>query len=392
MESAVRAPSATPASAGWTDLVAVALIAVVLCAAAVAYWFTSVASEPTAADRSAHAGKLISAMYDPPANSVENAIDKGDGQLFAGQATDPMVRRPEMVRGDKAEQAYRYQRPAYGWLGWIASGGRPNAVAWGLITVTVLATGLLVFAGARWFRNRTTDPRWALTMLLLPGVFVDLTWIGPEVLGTALVMLGLHRWLDVAHRPHVRERDLPVLAPADWMSVACFAAAGLCRETLLVVPFVLMMTSVLARRWRRALGAALSAAPYVVWVVVLRWRIGSWPQGSVDGRLSLVPFGGLVDAAGTWARGEYGSAALLLGLAVAAIALGRRSGLRAVIAANLALAATLGEPVWHRFPDFARVLLPLGALSLLVVIPALVARPGPVEPIGRTEPDAILRA
>lgn len=354
-----------------TDLVAVTLIALVLCGALVGAWFTSVVSEPTPEDLRS-TGRLISSMYDPPQDAMENAITTGDGQLFAGQATDPLVRRPEMVRGDRAEQAYRYQRPMYGWLGWIASGGRPGAVAWALVSVTVLASALLVLAGARWLLDRGTDPRWALTLLLLPGVFIDLTWIGPEVLGTALVVLGLHRWLAVGRRADPRERDLPVDARADWVAVACFAAAGLCRETLLLVPFVLMVTSALAGRWRRAIGAACSALPYVVWVVVLKVRIGAWPEGSVDGRLSLVPFGGLVDAVGTWARAEYAFAILLLGLAVAALALGRRSGLRAIIAANLALAATLGEPVWHRFPDFTRVLLPMGALSLLTVLPALV--------------------
>jgi hypothetical protein len=233
----------------------------------------------------------------------------------------------------------------------------------------------LVLAAARWFGDRATDPRWALTMLLLPGVFIDLTWIGPEVLGTALVVIGLHRWLDIAHRIEPHERDLPVATPPDWVAVTCFAAAGLCRETLLLVPFVLVITSAVSGRWRRAFGAAAAAVPYVLWVVFLRFRIGSWPQGSVDGRLSIVPFGGMVDALEGWARAEYAFAALLLCLAVAALLLGQGSGLRPVIAANLALAATLGEPVWNRFPDFTRVLLPLGALSLLVVVPSLVGRP-----------------
>jgi hypothetical protein len=384
------ARSAAPVRAGRSDVVAVALIALVLCGAAAAYWFTSVVSEPTRADRTEHAGELISSMYDPPESAIENAIDKGDGQLFAGQATDPLVRRPEMVRGDAAEQAYRYQRPAYGWLGWVASGGRPGAVAVGLIGVTVLSAALLVLVAARWFGDRATDPRWALLLLLLPGVAIDLTWIGPEVLGTALVVLGLHRWLDVAHRTDASERALPVVAPPDWVAIACFAAAGLCRETLLLVPFVLVLTSAVTGRWRRAFGAAGSAVPYVLWVAFLRFRIGSWPQGSVDGRLSLVPFGGLADAAGTWARAEVAFAVLLLGLAVVALARGRGSGLRPVIAANLALAATLGEPVWHRFPDFTRVLLPLGALSLLVVVPSLLGRPArssfadQVQPEGAT--------
>lgn len=386
MEPASRADEAATGTTRRTDLIAVSLIALAMCAALVGYWFTSVVSEPTAADRSDRAGPLISAMYDPPSNAVENGITKGDGQLFAGQATDPLVRRPEMVRGPESEQAYRYQRPVYGWLGWIASGGRPGAVAWGLITVTVLSSVLLVVAAARWLLDRGTDPRWALTMLLLPGVFIDLTWIGPEVLATALVVLGLYRWLDVAHRAEPRERDLPADAAPDWIAVACFAAAGLCRETVLLVPFVLMVTSALAGRWRRAVGAALAAAPYVVWVLFLKARIGAWPEGSVEGRLSVLPFGGMLDAVGTWARAEWAFAALLLVLAVAGLVLGRRSGLRALIGANLALAATLGEPVWHRFPDFTRVLLPLGALSLLAVIPALFARPA-AEPGEATPAD-----
>ena len=379
MEPAPPAASEGGEGSRRTDLVAVTLIALLLCAAVAGYWFTSVVSEPTAADRE-RAGPLISSMYDPPENAVEAGIVKGDGQLFAGQATDPLVRRPEMVRGAETEQAYRYQRPVYGWLGWVASGGRPGAVAWALITVTVLSAGLLALACARWMLDRGVDARWGLVSLLVPGVFVDLTWIGPEVLGTALTVLGLHRWFGVGRRRDAAERSLPASAPPDWVAVACFATAGLCRETLLLVPFVLVVSSALAGRWRRAVGVALSAAPYVLWVLFLRVRIGAWPEGSVEGRLSLVPFGGLIDASGAWKVSEYGFAALILGLAVLALVVGRTSGLRPVIAANLVLAATLGAPVWNRFPDFVRVLLPLGVLALLAVIPAVVRRqPAPVD-------------
>lgn len=371
MEPASAAPGeAIDASARRTDLIAVTLIALVLCSALAIYWFTSVVTPPTAADRT-RPGLLISSMYDPPENAIENGIVKGDGQLFAGQATDPLVRRPEMVRGPESEQAYRYQRPVYGWLGWVASGGQPGAVAVALIAVTILSATLLGFACARWLYDAGADPRWALAVLLLPGVVVDLTWIGPETLGAALVVLGLFRWLDVRDHPGTRERDRPASTPPDWVAVACFAAAGLCRETLLLVPFVLMVTAAGAGRWRRALGAALAAVPYVAWVLVLQVRIGAWPQGSVDGRLSVLPFGGMVDALDRWAAAEYGFALLVLGLAVAALVLGRRSGLRALIAVQLVLAATMGQAVWNRFPDFGRVLLPLGVLSLLALVPAL---------------------
>lgn len=383
-------PEAAPADRR-TDLVAVTVIALILCAAVAGYWFTSVVSAPTAADKTEDQGKLISSMYDPPETAIENGIVKGDGQLFAGQATDPAVRRPEMVRGSEAEQAYRYQRPAYGWLGWIASGGQPGNVAVALIGVTVASSVLLAFASARWLLDKGADPRWGLVVLLVPGVFVDLTWIGPEVLGVALTVLGLYRWFDVRRRTDPSERSLAPSAGPDWVAVACFAAAGLCRETLLLAPFVLMVTSAFAGRWRRAVGAALSAAPYVLWVLFLKVRIGAWPQGSVDGRLSVLPFGGLLDATSNWKAAEVVFAVLLVGLAVAALALGRRSGLRPLIAANLVLAATLGEPVWHRFPDFTRVLLPLGVLSLLAVIPALFAKAAtPAEAIAASAEDALV--
>ena len=107
MEPASAAPGeAIDASARRTDLIAVTLIALVLCSALAIFWFTSVVTPPTAADRT-RPGLLISSMYDPPENAIENGIVKGDGQLFAGQATDPLVRRPEVVRGAESDLLLR---------------------------------------------------------------------------------------------------------------------------------------------------------------------------------------------------------------------------------------------------------------------------------------------
>ncbi len=354
------------------DIAAVVVIAALICGALVAYWFTSVVSAPGPQDP-AEAGQLISSMYDPPTNAVENGLVKGDGQLFAGQATDPLVRRPEMVRGGESEQAYRYQRPMYGWLGWAASGGQRAAVAWALIVVTVISVvGLVAMAGV-WLAARGADPRWALATIAMPGVFVDLTWVGPEALGTALVLAGLFRWLRPNRPGDVDPAGIEGERP-DLVAVALFAAAGLCRETLLLVPFVLMVTALVRRRLPHAAAAAASAVPYLLWVAFLLVRIGALPKGSVGGRMSVVPFGGLLSEASGWGPGDLLFATVLLGLAVAALVLGRGSGLRPLVGAHLALAATLGAPVWHRFPDFGRVLLPLGMLSLLVVVPALAAR------------------
>jgi hypothetical protein len=354
------------------DVIATTVIAAVICAAIVAYWFGAVVTDPGPQDP-AEAGQLISSMYDPPESAVENALVKGDGQLFAGQATDPLADRPEMVRGGPNEQAYRYQRPLYGWLGWAASGGRPAAVAWALIAVTLASVVLLVHAAASWLDARGADPRWGLAIIAFPGTFVDLTWVGPEALGTALIVLGLHRWLR-PDRPGPVDPAGVAGARPDLIAVALFAAAGLSRETLLVVPFVLMVLAARRGRWHHAVAAAASAAPYLLWVAYLYVRIGALPKGSVSGRMSAVPLGGLVAEVGGWGAGDLAFAALMIGLAVAALVLGADSGLRPIIGAQLAMATLLGAPVWHRFPDYGRVLLPLSVLSLLAVVPAVAAR------------------
>lgn len=360
----------------------VVVLAAAMCMALSGYWFGVVSAQVQPGDD--EPGQLISSMYDPPSGPVERALVRGDGQLFAGQATDPLAHHTEMVRGGQAEEAYRYQRPLYGWLGWIASGGQRGAVAVALIVVTGLAVTALVGVIALWLAAKGADPRWALVVLAMPGVFVDLTWVGPEALGVALVLVGLQRWMRVAPGA-VPDRLVPA-GPVDWWAVALLAAAGLARETFLLVPFVLMVAALLRRRTRLAAAAAAAAVPYVAWVLYLRVVIGAWPRGSVGGRLSVVPFGGMVQAWGAWGGADWFFAAALLALAAVALAVGRTSGLRPLVAANLAMAATLGQPVWHRYADFGRVLLLMGVLSLVAVAvgrrvpaPAAAVEPGPAE-------------
>jgi hypothetical protein len=364
--------AAGAASAGRRDVVAVGLIATVLAAAAVAWWFGSVVAGPVPAQDPALEGRRLAAIYDPPDRAIEAAINKGDGQLFAALATDPAVRRPEQVRGSASEQAYRYQRMGYGWLGWAASGGQAEAVPWALVAVTVGSVGLLVTAAGTFLLDRGADPRLALLVAVQPAVFIDLTWIGPEVLGTTLVLAGLVAWTRRATRPPPSSGapgpvGLLGLGRTGAMALACFAAAGLLRETLLLVPAALVLFEAAHRRWRPAVGVALAAVPYVAWVLVLRAVIGAWPSGSVDGRLSLVPFGGMALAIDGWSTGDAVAAGLIFVPAAAAIVLTREVLLRLVLGAHLVLAATMGEAVWARWPDFTRVLLPLSTLAIVVV-------------------------
>lgn len=312
------------------------------------------------------AGRLIAAAYDPPESDVELYLNQGDGQIFAAQAMDPFLRNPDRLWGGPEEQAYRLQRPLYGWLGWVASAGRPDAVAWALVALTVVSTGVLA-AATGWAAVRLGGAAaLGLLVLVAPGVLADLLRCGPEVLGTALLAVGLGLWLGPRRRP--------------WAAIACFAVAGLARETLLLVPVVIVASEM----WDRRRGAGhpsdrggtaeskpwlpiVAVVPYVAWVLVLRATLGAWPRGSVEGRLSLVPGGGIVEAMGSWRPDEWLAVAVTVALALAALVLGRDRRLQHLVLAHVAMALVLGAPVWYRYLDFGRVLLPLTLVSVLAL-------------------------
>lgn len=317
-------------------------------------------------------GSFISARYDPPTTGVEVGLDRGDGQLFATHAADPFLDRPALIRGGSEEQAYRFQRPLFGWLGWVASGGQPGAVPWAVVGLTVVTVAALVLGAARLLRDRGADPRLALLLLVAPGVVADLQRVGPEALGTLLVLAGTAAWLsprELCARGAIGEQ-LAHEARGLVVPVACFAAAGLCRETLLLVPAALLLHDLVRgeRRGRAIVAGVAVVAPYAGWVLALRALLGAWPSGTVDGRLSVVAFAGLVEAVASWTPLDLLFVVAVLGTAV--LVLVRRAGepaLRAVVAAHLLLAATLGEPVWASWRDWGRVLLPLTAVVLVAL-------------------------
>lgn len=323
------------------------------------------------------AGRVLSAQYDPPRQSVETMLVQGDGQIFATHAQDPLIRRPDAIRGGPREQAYRLQRPLYGWLGWMASGGRAPAVPWALLILS--AASVTVLAGVIAWSTFTFggDPRYGLLVLLAPGAYADLAMIGPEALGTALLVVGLSLWARAD-----RSR---------WAAVTCFATAGLARETMLLVPLALGLIEIYRRRpWREVLPLFLSAAPYVAWVGVLRLRLGVWPVGALSGRISVLPFAGLIEQAPRWRLNDWFGAALALGLGVVAVARRSNTMLRWLVAGHLALAALLGPLVWGQYSDFGRVLLPMWAVSLVALAASADhGRPAPEpSPGGAAAPDA----
>ncbi len=359
------APAVGPASTGddgdprravvLTALVAAAFVALVAWS-----WFGVAATVP---DRPGPRGETLSAVYDPPTRPVEAALNARDGQVFATVAVDPAVRRPELIRGGPGEQAYRYQRPLLGWVGWAASGGQAALAPWSLVVACALSVVALVAVAAATIARLGGPPLAALVLLVTPGVLADITFVGPEALGTALLLVGLGAWRRGDRR-------------AALAAVAAFAAAGLCRETLLLVPAALAAREVWAGRYRPAGALAASAAPYLAWVLALRVVVGSWPVGTVDGRLSPVPFAGMASQVGGWPPGEAAAIALTLGLGVAGLVWGRDPLLRTAVAAQLPLVVLMGGPVWGRSADVGRVLLPFAALGLVALAGRGSGRPG----------------
>jgi hypothetical protein len=346
----------------------VTALSIVLAALMTAVWFRGafLVPDPSTWVR----GRLIASTYDPPDTAVELFHNQGDGQIFAHQAQDPFMRHPEAIRFGPSEEAYRLQRPLYGWLGWILSAGRPGTVAWALLWLTILSVGALGLVSALVSAHFGRSPLLGLLVLLAPGVLAELWRCGPEALGCALALGGFLLWRRAGR--------------ATWPAVACLALACLARETFVLFPLTMAAVEWWPSRARgRAFGLAtavrsrvvLAVVPYLAWVVFVHSVVGGWPRGTVAGRLTLVPFGGLVAVLGQ--MNDAALITLVLVLVPAALALARPGGdpaLRVLVALHLVLAATCGTPVWGSWAAFGRVLLPLSVVSVLSLLSATTGR------------------
>jgi hypothetical protein len=293
-------------------------------------------------------------MYDPPHTRAEFALIQGDGQLFATHANDPLVRQPSRIRGGPAMEAYRLQRPALGWLGWVASGGQRSAIPSALVGLTVIAVTGLAAVVALWLARRGANPIIGLSVVVLPGVLTNLTRVGPEALGTGLVVAGCLLWLGGARRGRLG-------------AIALFAGAALCRETMLLVPAALAIEELwrCRRVTREFVGLAVTGLPYAAWVVFLRVRIGAWPSSGPN--LSFVPLSGLPAGVGLWGPWDLIFFVATFAMIVSAFVKTTDRRMRLIIAAHVGLASLFGPIVWMTWTGFGRVLLPVSALAIVLI-------------------------
>ena len=287
---------------------------------------------------------------------LELLLVQSDGQAFASLARDPLLARPEVFRTD-AEAAYRAQRPLLSYAAWALSLGRTGWVPPALAFLATAGTGLAVAAVAQLLIDRRAPAKWSLLVLLFPGTYMALSYCGPEPLGLGLVLWGLVAW----------SRRRPDIA------LVLFAIAGLCRETLLLVPAALFLGELLQRRIRHAALLAATFAPYAAWIAFVRVRVGAWPTDASHGRLGL-PFIGVVDGLSQAKFESLPYAVLCLAFGGAALVISRNDPLRIVVAVHLAFSTVIGHVVWMTWEGFGRVLLPLNALALVMIVGKVLGR------------------
>lgn len=269
-------------------------------------------------------------LYDEPSNRLEANLNQGDGQAYAALARDPLLLRPEVFREGVEEAAYRNQRPLFGWLGWATSLGQPSLVPYDLLLWSLVGFVSVAVAVGFGLARRGANPVWSLIVALSPGALVTLDWMGPDALTAAMAVAGAMAWLD----------DRPALA------TTLLVAAALLRETSLLVVGALVLHELWVRRdrLRKIPPLIVPAAAYLGWVGVVYLRLGALPSDAGGGRIGA-PVAGLADAMGGWAPRDYLSAALLLGLGVVALVLGRRDPMGWIAGAFIVASLLLGEEV-----------------------------------------------
>ena len=153
-------------------------------------------------------------------------------------------------------------------------------------------------------------------------------------------------------------------------AVVLFTAAALTRETALLLPAALAIQSLWHLRFRQVAMLAIPFGTFLAWIALVRIRVGAFPFGAHEGVMEA-PFAGMVhaltsgDLNGTGTTVAY--SAMCLGVGVVALLRARHDALAIVIAVQLVFATVIGRLVWRDWGAFGRVLLPLGAFSIVAL-------------------------
>jgi hypothetical protein len=220
---------------------------------------------------------LVGSRFDP---GVAGGTWGYDGQFAYQIARDPLGAGRFLD-----VPAYRYQRILYPLVVWALALGQKALVPWALVAVNWLA----LVMGTRFTEDILTGrgaSRWyALGYGLFGGLMMAVRLDLTEPSAYALVQAA------VLSYERGRRRGVAGL----------LALAALAKETTLLVAAGFLLSLALSRRWRDLIEwAAIVAAPFVAWQVILRVWLGAWGIGS-GGALAtpfeVIPYRGLASLA-----------------------------------------------------------------------------------------------
>ena len=188
-----------------------------------------------------------------------------DGQFYYRMGRDP-ASLDWSAYGVTLDEWYRLVRIGYSVLAWLGSAGVPAALPYALVIINVLAIGAIGGLGGALAQQAGRHALWGL---LLAGYFGfatsaarDLT----EPLAAACLLGGILA---------CRRRNAA--------AAGLFAFGALTRETVLVAPFALAVTRLVALARRRArpgredLTWIIPGLAFVTWEVVLKQATGVFP-------------------------------------------------------------------------------------------------------------------
>jgi len=338
------------ASSGAREIAVVSFVGMLM-GAAVVVGYIAAQPSPCCGDK-----KPYASIFQEPLSRLDVVLGSGDGQSFDVLAQDPLLQRPSVI-ADQADFAYRAQRPMWGYLAWIGSAGQRQLAGGVLAVMTVLSCAGACAVAAMLLVQRGRSPWWALVIPV--AGFETLTELTPEFLALSFVAVGILLW----------QRDRRVAA------VVAFTAATLTRETMLIAIAALMCWELvhhLGPIRTRVLRITPLVAPlgaYLVWIGILRLRLGNWPFNRSQDRLSL-PGSGLL--AGLQ-EPHYRAAILIwvalgVGLCAASIAYARHDVLAWIAIAFGLFGSLLGSDVWVTDAGYQRTLVPLYAFAAIAIV------------------------
>ena len=296
-----------------------------------------------------------------------------DGQFYWRLATNPAELELEPYRGVQLDSPMRVSRIAYPTVAWSASLGQASLVKWSLVLTNVLGFAALATVAAALARRHGRSALVGLAVASSSGLVMALARDLTEVILVASLIGGIALLSSRRYE----------------LAAACWVAACLAHEQalLIVIPYFTYRVVQMIRTRTLALAAPdlpwiVAGAAFVVWQIVCRAAIGSFPMMESGNATLDVPFRGLIRQTLHWVDHGLDRQQLLvvpqLALLIVLVVIAFRSvaslqeedrWLRWALIGATALAVSLSKAVWVG-PAELRQFVVLSTIAWLIIVAA----------------------